>query len=148
MPAWTERNSKIWFAHRDMLRRCYEPECARYPRYGARGIQVCAEWHDLNTFKAWAVAAGVQSGLSLDRIDNDGNYEPSNCRLATDDQQSDSRSTTHKISYRGETLSLREWGERVGIPRKELHRRIFREGWPVERAIETPIAHKARKEPA
>ena len=69
--------------HNCMLKRCYNKNNNRYHIYGGRGIEVCKEWHDLKTFSEWAFNNGFKPGLQIDRIDNNGNYEPSNCRFVS-----------------------------------------------------------------
>ena len=75
-----------------MKQRCYNPKQAKYKNYGGRGITICNEWlHDFQTFYDWAILNGFSDGLSIDRIDNDGNYEPTNCRWATVTVQNNNR---------------------------------------------------------
>jgi hypothetical protein len=75
-----------------MIKRCYSPRLKAYKYYGARGITVCEEWRrDYHAFKVWAVNHGYRDDLSIDRIDNDGNYEPGNCRCATAKEQANNK---------------------------------------------------------
>ena len=77
-----------------MMCRCYNPKRHNYHNYGGRGISVCAEWHKFEEFKLWALENGFDPCLSIDRIDNDQGYSPSNCRWATAEQQSRNKSNT------------------------------------------------------
>ena len=78
------RGKPIYLVWRGILNRCYLPTTAKYPRYGGRGITVCEEWRsDVTKFNEWAIAHGWVKGLQVDRINNDGNYEPSNCQIVT-----------------------------------------------------------------
>lgn len=126
---------KIWRSMRD---RCYYPRKESYPRYGGRGITVCDEWESFAPFRDWANANGYTDGLQIDRIDNDGNYEPSNCRWATNKQQSRNKSTNTLVSAFGETKCAAEWAEdsRCLASYPALLYRI-QAGWNPETAITT-----------
>lgn len=91
---------RIWVRMRD---RCNRPSNSRYARYGARGIRVCEEWNDPTAFIAWALSNGYEPGLQIDRINNDGHYEPSNCRFVTQQQNVNNRECTRK--FRGEAIA-------------------------------------------
>lgn len=79
---------RIW---KSMRRRCNSPTATRYEDWGGRGIAVCEEWNNFEIFRGWALSHGYTDNLSIDRINNDGNYEPSNCRWATAKEQSNNR---------------------------------------------------------
>ena len=106
---------KVW---RGMKERCERPNHSSYKNYGARGISVCDSWKDdFDCFYQWAIANGYSNGLSLDRIDNDGNYCPENCRWATCKQQGNNTRSCRFITYNGDTKTMREWEEHLGLGR-------------------------------
>lgn len=93
-------------------RRCYNRNDSHYSRYGGRGIEMCEEWlYSFQAFFNWSIENGWEEGLQIDRIDNDGNYEPSNCRYVTVKENCNNRSTTRKIEVYGEVHSITEWCE-------------------------------------
>ena len=108
-------NSKLYNLWRTMIHRCENDKRAKYKDYGARGICVCEEWHDVNTFMEWAFKNGYKEGLQLDRIDNDGNYEPSNCRWVTPKENSRNRRNTVYLTVNNETKCVSEWCESIEI---------------------------------
>lgn len=94
---YNARNNRLYRIYYGMKTRCYNPNESTYHRYGGRGILICNEW--LNSFEAfqeWALSHGYKNNLSIDRINNDGNYEPSNCRWATAKEQANNRSINKK----------------------------------------------------
>lgn len=119
-----------------MRRRCQDPSRPDWPNYGGRGITVCSEWGDFARF--YADMGDPPKGHSLDRIDNDRGYSPDNCRWAPKVQQNRNTRSIRPITYAGETLTVGEWAERFGLPRRALYYRI-RNGWPLEKAFTTPV---------
>lgn len=104
---------RIWAS---MKQRCTNSSSNNYARYGKRGIKVCDEWmNSFECFRDWALQNGYKQGLSIDRINNDGNYCPSNCRWATAKEQCNNTSRTVKIEFDGETKSISEWAETLGV---------------------------------
>lgn len=123
-----------------MMSRCYNPKDAAYDRYGGRGIEVAKRWHDVKHFIADNDAKALE-GLSIDRIDNDGNYSPKNTRWATRLQQSRNRKSNVYLTHEGLTMTLFEWAAKVGIAPRTLWARIKQSGWSVERALTEPVKH-------
>lgn len=118
---------------RAMLNRCELRSHSDWSNYGGRGITVCARWHEYEAFAA-DMGPTFESHLELDRIDVDGNYEPSNCRWATRVQQQNNKRSNHVVTWLESSRSLTEWSEMLGIKPNTLLYRI-RRGWPVERAM-------------
>jgi len=120
-----------------MRHRCYYERDKRYEIYGGRDIKVCDRW--LESFENFYADMGPRpsSKHSLDRIDNDGNYEPGNCRWATATEQVRNRSTSVSVMWDGRTQSLTEWAAETGLTYRILSDRL-RRGWSVERAFTTP----------
>lgn len=129
------RRHPIHTAWHGILQRCENPNNPSYHYYGGRGIKVCDEWHDAQVFIDWALANGWQKGLTLDRIDSNGNYEPGNCRWATRKEQARNRRNNCLITFNGKTQRLADWAEETGIKWQTLASRIYRSGWPIERAL-------------
>lgn len=130
-------NTKEYVAWSSMLKRCSDAAGKDYADYRGRGISVCRRWKKFENFFA-DLGPAPTSLHSLDRIDNNGNYEPGNCRWAIRQQQARNRRNNLLITYRGETLILGDWAKRLGINRQTLISRIKR-GLSVEEAFTKPI---------
>lgn len=117
---------------RDMMDRCFKKTHKYYPDYGARGIGVCKRWLH---FKNFANDMGKRpKGLTLERKNNDGNYEPRNCRWATRAEQSRNTRRNRFLTFSGKTLCFADWAKETGIKPYTIGSRI-RSGWTVERAL-------------
>lgn len=134
--AYAGRASKTYMSWACMIQRCTNPNLKCYVDYGARGITVHDSWRDFGVFLS--DMGEKPAGTSIDRIDNDGNYEPGNCRWATRKEQNRNRRRGRVIEYQGTKLLLCEWAEKVGLSQSILGARL-RNGWPVERALTAPI---------
>jgi len=122
-----------WMA---MIQRCTNPKHKSYHRYGGRGVQICERWR--NSFEAFKEDMGERSSeQSIERIDNNGNYEPGNCRWATNQEQNLNREDTVKITIGSVTKTIPEWAEVKGLSPNALYLRI-RNGWDPVTAIITP----------
>lgn len=122
---------------RRMKERCLNPENGSYPRYGGRGVTVCERWM---SFKNFLADMGERpKGMTLERRDNDGNYEPDNCVWATPKQQARNRSDNRVITFQGETMILSDWADRTGISFGTLSGRLNKQHWSIERALTTPV---------
>lgn len=107
-----------------MIARCEYTKHPHYKNYGCRGISVCDDWHDYEKFRNWALDNGYSEDLSLDRIDNDGNYEPSNCRFITIQEQLSNKRNNHWIQYGSENLTISQFSKKYGIPKSTIRWRL------------------------
>lgn len=129
------RLRKIW---ESMHERCEYERHPYFKDYGGRGIKVCAAWDSYLPFAKWAMKHGYSQDLTLDRIDGNNGYSPSNCRWVTQKEQQNNKRSNHKIEYNGEVRNLSEWADMYGIGRTTLRNRI-KCGWPIEKALFTPV---------
>lgn len=130
---------KIWLG---MKNRCYNPKNYSYKNYGARGIKVCDEWkNNPKTFCDWANENGYTDELTIDRIDVNDDYKPSNCRWIIKSEQTKNKRNTIYLTYKNETKSLISWCEETNINLKVLRARLKR-GWTIEEALTTPVGQK------
>lgn len=117
----------IYDAWRNMKRRCYGnyANSKIYKNYGGRGIEVCQEWKDdFNSFLKWSLKNSWMQGLTIDRINNDGNYEPNNCRWVSRIEQLSNRRNSIYITYNGETKTEKEWAKLLNISYTAFRKRI------------------------
>jgi hypothetical protein len=126
---------KTW---QGMRSRCDNARDHGYPRYGGRGIRVCQRWR--TSFEQFFADMGPKPSPthSLDRINNDGDYEPRNCRWASKATQSRNRGSNRLLTLNGETKPLIEWAEAIGVTHRTLTMRLLNK-WPIEKALTTPL---------
>jgi hypothetical protein len=129
------KRSKLYRVWANMKDRCFNTNSCNYSNYGARSISMDNDWvNSYETFHNWAMITGYMEGLSIDRIDNDGNYEPYNCKWSTIKEQSMNRRTNHVVEYENSKYTIGELSEKFNINLSTLSSRINR-GYSVEQAI-------------
>lgn len=134
-------NSDIYKRYHNIISRCFNPNVYSYTDYGSRGITVCERWR--NSFEAFYDDVSKlphfgEKGYSLDRIDNNGNYEPNNVRWATKKEQNNNTRNNHYITYNGKTQTISQWADEYNIGYRKLLERINKLHWNIERALNTP----------
>lgn len=132
------KNKRLYNIWIDMKRRCYNKNRKAYKNYGGRGIIICDEWkNNFMSFYNWAIENGYDDKLTIDRIDNNGNYEPNNCRWATLKQQANNTSHNHVVEYKGKKYTLSELAKEYDLNYVLVKSRI-RNNWDIEKIIKTP----------
>lgn len=134
----TNSNKKLHWVWAAMLQRCRNPKSKDYKDYGARGITVCESWHEFENFYNWALSSGYKHGLTIDRIDTNGQYEPENCQWTDLKQQMNNQRRTIIIEWKGVRKPLTQWAEEVGINYRTLKARIKTYKWDIDRAMTEP----------
>ena len=126
-----------------MRQRCSNPNQIRYGVYGGRGIKVCEEWDDFRVFYEWAKSSGYSDFLTIDRIDCDKGYEPSNCRWVTQTEQQNNRRNNRLIVANGESHTLAEWSRITGVKIGTLWARLKAGHSPEEALIGGRLGHNS-----
>lgn len=126
---------------KSMRARCLNPNNKSFRRYGGQGVKICDRWTGVAGFRNFLKDMGERPSAehSIDRIDVYGDYEPSNCRWATMNEQNDNKKNTLHVKHDGRTLTPRQWSVETGIPRKTIYDRIFLRGWDIASALD-PLA--------
>lgn len=138
----TKTNTRLYRIWTEMKRRCFSRNRPNSQGYIKKGITVCDEWLSFETFYNWAIENGYKDDLSIDRINNDGNYEPSNCRWADKKTQSNNTSACHYVTYKGKTQTITLWARELGISQSCLSKRIVKYKWDIEKAMLTPVRQR------
>ena len=125
--------SKLHTVWRNIKARCNNPNHPEFKHYGGKGVRLCDEWNSFTNFKDWSFSHGYAENLTLDRINNDGIYCPSNCRWA--DRKTQQRNRSNNVLYNGKTVP--ELSEMCGIRVGTIYGRL-RKGWSIEKATSTP----------
>lgn len=116
--------SRLYGIWKHIRQRCNNPRASNYHRYGGRGIRVCDKWNTFAMFRDWALSNGYDDSLSLDRIDNSGDYTPDNCRWATPTTQANNRRSNRLFTYNGKTHTIAEWSRMLGMNQVRLRYHI------------------------
>lgn len=130
MSSHKRSGTRLYNIWNGMKQRCRDKNHIKYKNYGARGIRVCDDWlHDFMNFYNWAINNGYKENLTIDRIDVNGNYEPSNCQWLTNFEQQHNKTNLIILEYDGKSLCISEWARLLNIPETTLRSR-HRRGWP------------------
>lgn len=130
------KESRTYRSWRHALERCNSENDIHFHLYGGRGIKVCERWFKFENFLE--DMGNCPQGLSLDRIDVDGNYELENCRWATQQEQANNRRDNHYIEFNGRNQTIAEWGRELGLEGYLIEQRLNKLGWSVEKTLMTP----------
>ena len=141
--------TRLFGVWRHMQERCNNPNHKSYARYGGRGVKVCKEWDHFEAFRDWALQSGYDEKAELmkctiDRIDNEKGYSPTNCRWVSAKEQANNRSNNRFITLHDETHTVAEWADITGIPHTAIRARL-KKGWSEERALTEPARQFKRR---
>jgi hypothetical protein len=132
-------NNKMYRAWQGIKTRCLNKNSKSFKNYGGRGIKICNEWFEFNNFYDWALKTGYKKGLTIDRIDVNGDYCPENCRWATKKVQANNSRSNIRVTMNGETHTLIEWSRIYKINYRTVQSRIYIYGWRIEDAIKKEV---------
>lgn len=128
------KNKRLYSIYQNMKQRCYDENSITYKNYGKRGIKICDEWlNDYSKFYNWSIENNYQNNLSIDRINNDGDYCPQNCRWATKEEQQNNTRNNRKIKYNNEIKTLAQWAKILNMSQQKLRYRL--NNWSIEEAF-------------
>lgn len=138
-----QRCTALYEVWKSMKQRCYNSNNYAYHNYGLRGIKVCDNWkNSFINFYEWSINNGYKKGLTIDRINNNGNYEPSNCRWVNRVVQRNNTRFNNYITINNETKTLSEWAKEFGFKPETIRNRIVNLKWSPEKALNTPVKSK------
>jgi hypothetical protein len=129
----------LYGIRKSMIQRTSNPKCEHFPQYGGRGIKVCDDWlKSPSKFFEWAMENGYKKGLSIDRIDVNGNYCPENCRWITQKEQTRNTRRNNFLTLGKETMCIQDWAEKLGFSHAAGIRNRLKRGWSLEKTLTTP----------
>lgn len=137
-----KRTSGVYKSWAHMKQRCLNKENSSYLDYGGRGITICDAWMNFENFYKWAMKNGYKEGLTIERIDVNGNHEPSNCKWIPKSEQPSNRRSNHYITLNSEQKTLSEWARVHNINPRTVFSRLY-SGWPIERLFEPSRVKRA-----
>jgi hypothetical protein len=137
--AGKSEHPKIYNSWRAMKNRCDSKNASHAKYYSLKGVSLCQQWRAFDVFLSWALENGFKEGLSIDRIDVSGNYEPTNCRWSTSKEQTRNQTKNRLISANGKTQCVSAWSEETGISQGLILARIDRLGWLDVEAVTVPV---------
>lgn len=130
---------RLYKIYHGMKKRCLNKKSKEYKDYGGRNISICDEWiNNFENFYNWAIENGYHKKFSIERINNNGNYEPNNCTWIPRPNQNKNKRDTIRIEFDGKNLTLNEWSKKIGISHSALYLRIKKYKWSIEKALSTP----------
>lgn len=137
-----QRHTKLYEVWKTMKQRCLNPNNKSYHNYGGRGIKICDEWkNSYQSFYEWSMNNGYKEGLSIDRTNNDGNYEPSNCRWADIITQCNNTRQNKLFTINGVSKTVHQWSIEYNVPVSRVRQRIYTLKWDIEKALTTPAKY-------
>jgi len=125
--------TRIYNIWSKMLQRCYLKSDHAYSSYGGRGISVCREWRKFESFYNWSMDHGYSESLSIDRKNNDGNYEPSNCRWATPKQQANNNRHNHLVNVDGKLITISQYADQLNVEQTRLRKKLVSVNWDTKK---------------
>lgn len=141
------RGTKIYTTFTSMLQRVYDKNKDNYKWYGGRGIKVCNEWYnDFMAFYRWSMENGYKEGLTIDRIDTDGDYCPDNCRWVTRAEQASNRRSNIIVEYNGETMTLMQLIKKYNLKQSVVYQR-HDNGWAIDDIVNKSVRSMKERKP-
>lgn len=135
------RIHKIWV---QMKQRCENPKNTAYKWYGKRGVKVCESWHKFENFYDDVIRLGYRDQLTMDRIDNNGDYGPNNIRFVNREAQANNRRNNIYLEYKNKRISVKDLAELLGLPYTTIIQRVYF-GWSIDRIVNTPLRANKRR---
>lgn len=135
-----QRYTRLYAIWKAMKQRCLNPNSKSYSNYGKRGIKICEEWlNNYQSFYTWSINNGYKEDLTIDRINNDGNYEPSNCRWVDRLTQCNNTRQNKLYEINGVNKTIHQWALEYNVPVQRVRQRVYVHKWDILKALTTPV---------